>query len=295
MVINQANLARVYVGLSAAFNAAFQAAPAPWYKRLCMTVPSTGRSMDYKFLIDFPGMREWIGDRVIKSLEGKNWEVVNKEWEATIEIRATDIEDDQLGLYGPAVNALAEEAAHHPNQLVAALINANGLCYDGENFFDTDHPVGTGTASNYDAGADTAWYLFDTRRAIKPFIFQERQPVRLTRMDQPSTDNYFMRRSYLFGVDARYAAALGMWQLAYKSTKTLNATNYGSARAAMMGLANADGRKLGIMPNLLVVPPSLERTALELLNAEIIGVTGEGTKTNVWRNTAEVLVIPELT
>ncbi|MBW1991581.1 MAG: Mu-like prophage major head subunit gpT family protein, partial [Deltaproteobacteria bacterium] len=173
MIINQENLANIYTALSAVFNAAFQAAPDPWYKRVAMVVPSTGRSIDYKFILDFPGMREWIGDRVIKSLEGKSWEVVNKDWEATIEVFRNDIEDDQLGLYTPIVAAMAEEAAHHPNQLIADLIKNGGAaqCYDGQYFFDTDHPVGDGTASNLDAGAGTPWYLLDVRRAIKPFIF----------------------------------------------------------------------------------------------------------------------------
>ncbi len=298
MIISQEVLSEVYVGLSTVFNAAFQAAPDPWYRRLAMTVPSTGRSIDYKFLLDFPGMREWVGERVIKSLAGKAWEVINKEWESTIEVLRKDIEDDQIGLYNPLVAALGQEAAHHPNQLIADLVTNGGSaeCYDGQYFFDTDHPVGTGTASNYDAGASTAWYLIDTSRPVKPFIFQLRKPVVLTSLNRDTDNNVFMRNSYMFGVDARYAAAYGMWQLAYKSTQALSSTYYQNARAAMMTLENADGRKLGVKPNLLVVPPSLEGTARELLNAQyVIGDdTAGGAKSNVWQGTAEILVVPEL-
>lgn len=298
MIINQTNLANIYTTLSAVFNAAFQGAPEAWWRQLAMMVPSTGYSIDYKFLLDFPGMREWIGDRVIKSLEGKRWEVVNKDWEATIGVKKNHIEDDQLGLYNPIVAALGEEAAFHPNELFAGLIAGGGagLCFDGQFFFDIDHPVGDGTDSNYDAGASTAWYLLDVRRQIKPFIFQSRQPVKLNRLDQDQDQNVFMRKEYLFGVDARYEAAYGMWQLAYKSTQALGATYYAAARAAMMGFANAEGRKLGIRPNLLVVPPSLEGTARELLNNQfIIGdATAGGSKENVWRGTADLLVISEL-
>ncbi len=298
MIINQDVLAEIYVGLSTVFNAAFQAAPDPWYKRLAMTVPSAGRSIDYKFLLDFPGMREWLGERVIKSLEGKNWEVINKNWEETIEVHRNDIEDDQIGLYNPIVAALAQEAAHHPNQLIAELITNGGdaECYDGGYFFAANHPVGTGTGSNFDSGASTAWYLLDISRPVKPFIFQSRKPVQLTRMDRETDHNVFMRNAFLFGVDARYAVAYGMWQLAYKSTQDLTSTYYQAARAAMMDLENAEGRKLGIRPNLLVVPPSLEGTGRELLNAQfIIGdATAGGAKSNVWQGTAELLVVPEL-
>lgn len=298
MIINQESLANIYTGLSAVFNAAFQSVANPWYTLLAMTVPSTGRSIDYKFLLDFPGMREWIGDRLIKSLEGKKWEVVNQDWESTIGVDRNDIEDDQLGLYNPIVAALAQEAKFHPNQLFADLITDGGAadCYDGSYFFATDHPVGEGQASNFSAGGGTAWYLLDVSRPVKPFIFQDRKPVQLVRMDREDDLNVFMRKLFYFGVDARYAAAYGMWQLAYKSTQTLNGTYYGAARAAMMGLENADGRKLGVKPNLLVVPPSLEGTARELLNAQfIIGdATAGGSKTNIWQGTAELLVIPEL-
>jgi phage major head subunit gpT-like protein len=284
--------------LSSVFNAAFQAAADPMYARLAMTVPSSGRSIDYKFLLDFPGMREWIGDRVIQSLEGKNWEVVNKDWESTIGVDRNDIEDDQLGLYNPIVAALAQEAKFHPNQLIADLITGGGAadCYDASYFFATDHPVGDGTAANYSAGASTAWYLIDASRPVKPFIFQSRKPIELVRMDRSDDLNVFMRKLFYFGVDARYAAAYGMWQLAYKSTQTLNPTYYAAARAAMMGLENADGRKLGIKPTLLVVPPSLEATARELLNAQFVigdGTAG-GSKSNVWQGTAELLVVSEL-
>lgn len=299
MIINATNLSNIYVGLSTVFNAAFQSAET-WYERLAMTVPSSGRSLDYKFLLDFPMVQEWVGDRIIRSLPAEAWQVVNKDYEATIEIDRNDIDDDQIGLYNPLVSALAFEAKKHRDILIADLITAGGAaggeCYDGQYFFDTDHPVGSSTDSNYDAGASTAWYLFDISRPIKPFIFQLRKEVELVRMDKPDDENAFMRKAFRYGVDARYRAAYGLWQLAYKSTQALTATYYANARAAMMDIENADGRKLGIRPTLMVVPPSLEGTARELLNAQfVIGdSTAGGSKSNVWQGTAELLVVPEL-
>lgn len=300
MIINQENLANIYTALSTVFNAAFQQGPEPWYQRVAMTVPSTGASMDYKFLLDFPGMREWIGDRVIKSLAGKKWIVENKDWEATIEVLRNHVEDDQIGLYNPIVAALAFEARFHPNKLFLDLINAGaaGDCYDGKKFFAINHPMRRGTdGSNLDAGASTAWYLIDTSRPVKPFIFQSRKPVQLVTLDRETDTNVFMRKSYLYGVDARYAGAYGMWQLAYKSTQALTAPFYAAARAAMMALTNAEGRPLEVTPNLMVVPPSLEGTARTLLNAEIIigDPTAGGSQTNIWRGSADLLVVQGLT
>jgi phage major head subunit gpT-like protein len=70
----------------------------------------------------------------------------------------------------------------------------------------------------------------------------------------------------------------------------LDATNYATVRAAMMGYKGADGKPLGVRPNLLVVPPQLEVTALKIINADL---TNSG-DTNVLKGTAQVLVIPEL-
>ena len=121
MIINMESLARLYTGFTAVFNAAFQETQT-WYERVAMTVPANTRIMDYKFLLDFPMVREWIGDRQISSLEPKAFQVETKDWEATIEVDRNDIEDDQLGFYNPIVAALAQEARKHPEKLIADLM-----------------------------------------------------------------------------------------------------------------------------------------------------------------------------
>src|SRR5512141_2981732 len=162
MIINQEALARLYIGFTAVFNAAYQETQT-WYDRVAMTVPANTRIMDYKFLLDFPMVREWIGDRQISSLEPKAYQVESKDWEATIEVDRNDIEDDQLGLYNPIISALAQEARKHPERLIADLLNGGftTACYDGHNFFATDHPVGAGTMANFAGGSGAAWYLLD--------------------------------------------------------------------------------------------------------------------------------------
>jgi phage major head subunit gpT-like protein len=134
----------------------------------------------------------------------------------------------------------------------------------------------------------------DASRAIRPFIFQRRSAPQLVSQDSPSDEHYFMRKKFRYGVDYRGAVGYGLWQLAYGSKNTLNSANYAVARTAMMQLKNQEGVPLGIRPNLLVVPPSLELAAKEILAAELLGVTGEGTKANIWRGTAELLVVPWL-
>jgi phage major head subunit gpT-like protein len=75
----------------------------------------------------------------------------------------------------------------------------------------------------------------------------------------------------------------------------LTAANYAAVRAAMMAFQGEDGQPLGVMPNLLVVPPQLEGTARLILNAEqVASAAGTASETNIWRNSASLLVVPEL-
>jgi phage major head subunit gpT-like protein len=195
------------------------------------------------------------------------------------------------------VSALGEEARSHPDRLIADLLldGWTDLCFDGRPFFSNAHPVGSDTASNDGGGSGTPWFLLDVRRAVKPFIYQLRQPVQLTRMDHATDENAFMRRTYRYGVDARYTCAYGLWQLAYGSRQELNPTTYALARAGMMSLPNAEGRPLRVRPSLLVVPPALEAAAREILQAQFIVADGGGSlHSNVWQGSANLLVAPEL-
>ena len=301
MIINIDKLANMMISFNAIFNDAFAGARS-FMDQLAMVVPSSTRVNDYKFIMQFPMLQEWLGDRVIRSLAAESFQIVNKSFEATIEVDRDDIADDQLGVFGPMVAELARAAKQHPDMLIAALMAA-GLaspCYDGKMFFAADHPMPTpanpaATGSNTGGGAGTAWYLLDTSRAIKPFIFQSRQQAQLVSQDRPEDEHNFMRKKFRYGVDYRGNVGYGLWQLAYISKDTLNATNYATARAAMMAYHNDEGVPLGIIPNLLVVPPGLEAAGKSLVENQYTAVTGAGMQDNVWKGTANLLVVPWLT
>jgi phage major head subunit gpT-like protein len=291
MIINQAGLAAIYKGFKTVFNEAFGGVET-FFQRVAMVVPSSVREETYAWLGAFPKMREWVGDRHIKNLKAHKHTITNKDWETTVEVDRNDIEDDAIGVYKPLIAEMGRAAAVHPDELIAALLAAgfSSLCFDGQYFFDTDHPVGDGTVANFGGGAGTAWYLLDASRQIKPLIFQTKRDVQFVGKDRPEDDNVFMRKKYLYGADRRDNGGYGLWQLAYASKDTLNAANYGAARAAMMAFKDDEGKPLGVMPSLLVVPPTLEGAAREILlnEREASGAT------NKWRNTAELLVTPWL-
>lgn len=291
MIINQATLAAIYKGFRTTFNEAFQGVQ-PMHQRIAMITPSTVREETYAWLGAFPKMREWVGERHIKNLELHSYSIKNKDFELTIGVDRNDIEDDAIGVYTPLFAELGRSAATHPDELIFALIalGFTTACYDGQYFFDTDHPVGGQSVSNYGGGAGTAWYLLDVSRAIKPLILQRRKHAEFVSLDRSTDENVFMKKKFIYGVDDRKNVGFGLWQLAYASKDTLNAANYAAARAAMMGFKNDEGKPLGITPNLLLVPPSLEGAGREILLNERDGAGA----TNSWRNTAELLVCPWL-
>jgi phage major head subunit gpT-like protein len=85
------------------------------------------------------------------------------------------------------------------------------------------------------------------------------------------------------------AHKVGKKTVSNKGTAKLTLTAYIAARAAMMSLTNSKGRPLGLVPDLLVVPPALEAAARDILVADFIN----GTK-NTMQGTATPLVAPLL-
>lgn len=294
-VINAAALSALFTGYRTLFQSAFAGAPSYWEK-VAMLVTSTTAEEHYPWLADLGDLREWIGDRVVKALALHSYAIRNRRFEQTISVPREAIEDDTYGVFGPRFTMLGDNAKRHPDKLIFGLLAAgfSTACYDGQYFFDTDHPVvvdgETTSVSNFGGGAGIPWFLLDVTRPVRPLIFQKRRDYKLVSLDRETDDRVFMRGEYMYGVDARVSVGFGFWQMAYASKQTLDADNYAAARAAMQSLKSEAGSPLGIMPNLLVVPPALEGAARKLLKNEYAA----NGATNEWFGTADVLPVPYL-
>ncbi|WP_054285945.1 Mu-like prophage major head subunit gpT family protein [Gulbenkiania mobilis] len=297
MIVNASTLKAIFVNLKTTFNNAFDAAPSQWQK-VAMLVPSTARSNDYKWLSTFPRMQKWIGEKAVKALAASGYSITNDDWEATVEVDRNDIDDDNLGIYAPQAQMAGFSARQLPDEIVFDLVSKGftSLCYDGQYFFDVDHPVAGQSVSNkgskklsvdtlaaakasYGAArtamkkfkddegrplnitpnvllvppaledtaralltvdkledgkanpykgtaelvvdarltSDDAWFLLDTTKPVKPFIYQERKKPDFVQQTDPQADDVFMRRKFKFGAEARAAGGYGFWQLAYGS------------------------------------------------------------------------------
>lgn len=118
---------------------------APQADDIAMRVPSTARSEDYAWLGQLPRMRKMNGERIPNKLKDFGFTIVNDEYEDSIEVKRADLKDDQTGKYGPLVRSIGEAAKMYPDEVIFGTLLPNGfssLCYDGQYFFDVDHPIG---------------------------------------------------------------------------------------------------------------------------------------------------------
>lgn len=296
MLVNAQNLAALRDGYSTAFQGGLDEAPQQ-HARVSTAVPSSQKEQKYGWLGKIPNVREWIGPRAVQNLQQHDYAIKEKKLELTVAVDKDDIETDNLGIYGPMFSEMGRSAGAYWETMVWSLLKAGftTACYDGQNFFDTDHPVldedGNETSvANTDGGSGAGWFLLDTSRALKPIILQKRKDFVFTAKDRLEDDNVFDNNEFVYGTDARGNAGFGFWQFAWGSKQTLNSANYAIARSALTSMKGDYGRPLGIMPNLLVVPPTLESAGRKLLNSDY----GAGGETNEWKGTAELLVVPWL-
>lgn len=296
MIINSATLASLYRAFNTAFKAGFDGIQPLWQK-VATLVPSTTKTEDYGWLGKIPRMREWIGDRQIQNLKLHSYSIKNKSFESTVGVDRDDIDDDTLGVYSPIFQTLGSNAAEHPDELVFALLAAGfaTTCYDGQYFFDIDHPVlladgTTSSVSNVQAGNGNPWFLLDTRRPLKPLIYQERKKPNFVAMDKETDANVFFKKEYVYGVDNRCNVGFGFWQQAFGSKDVLDNANFEAAYDAMGAFKGDNEKPLGIKPTLLVVGPSNASAARKIVEAQLIN--GGDSNTNFRR--VELLEVPWL-
>src|SRR3569832_1199992 len=154
MLINKANLSAIFTGLKTIFNNALTAQTGNW-QATAMEVPSTTSGEDYAWLSRFPKMRKWVGEKFVKNIEAGKYYKANENRETTNAVKRKDIKDDSLGIYNAQTHKTGEAAAELHDIIVDDLKN-NAFaqtCWDGQYFYDTDHPVGTTSVSNQLANA----------------------------------------------------------------------------------------------------------------------------------------------
>ena len=285
---------------------------APWWNQIATLKSSATSQETFAWASRVAQLRPWIGERQMRSIGTYSQTVVNKDFEDSIEVDRNSILDDQYGVYNFSIQDLGRAARKWPDTLLVPVLRTgqSTLCFDGQNFFDPNHPIDryqgqgvSGTQQNYwssgmgltfdnyqtvratmmtykgedglplnvwpnllvvppqlevtarliteadsvapqtfggptQVGANTnvlkgtakvlvipelavdptVWYLLDVGKAVKPFIFQQRQAPNLITLKDASNENVFKRKKYVFGVDTRGNAVGGLWFLAAKAS-----------------------------------------------------------------------------
>jgi phage major head subunit gpT-like protein len=292
LLITNSTLEALRTGFQTNFQAGIAVVSAQ-YQLLVTPVTSATKVETYGFLGDFPIFRKWLGEKRIRSLEERAYQLTNDDFEATIGIHKNKIKDDNLGLYGPMVKGWGESAQALPDRLsFQALQDGNTrLCYDGQYFFDTDHPVNGASVSNMSgAGAVSPWYLLDTTKPLKPLIYQQREAPTFDMVVDPQDSHVFATGEYLMGGEARGAVGYTYWQLAHRSTAAISEATFVTAKNAMAAITNDELEPLEVRPNIIVVGRSNEAAARALFEKASLA----GGESNIWFNAVKVVISDRL-
>ncbi len=110
MLVNAANLDALRVGFRTEFQAGLGLATSS-YQTIATVVPASTKEVKYGWLKNLPGVREWIGPRLIQNLSQGDYSIKEKPFELTIAVDRDDIETDNLGIYAPMFRMMGDGLA----------------------------------------------------------------------------------------------------------------------------------------------------------------------------------------
>ena len=284
--------------MSAAYTKGLGAAKPQWEK-IATRVPSSGAANYYGWLKDLPEIKEWVGERQLKALGKHGYSIENLSFESSISISKDEVDDDQVGHYGVIAQNYGDQVAMFPDKKCYPLLVAGftALCYDGQPYFDTDHPLETDPATTFsnvvgNPSTDTGepWFLIDDTKVLKPIVYQERKPFVFKNMN-PTEEYTWFNNKYAAGVDGRMNVGFSFPQLAIGSKTDLTEANYEAAKVMLGKMKKADGTPIGTRATKLIVGPSNEAAAKKLIKMMLKG----GGDTNIYFEDVEIVVSPFVT
>jgi phage major head subunit gpT-like protein len=240
MEITNAQLQAFFTQLDLSQQRGYQKVQTYWQKYSMLSTSGSERKT-YAWLAQLPSMKKWIGEKQLNNIAARSFEVTNEDFENTFGLDRNKIEDDDFGVYTQSAELQGQAIARWPDeQMTAKLIaGTTTTCYDGQFFFDTDHPVD---------------------------------------LDDSSQGTYANLRT----------------------TTPLTLANFASGKAAMRSFRGESGKPLQVKPTVLMVGPTLELAALQILKASTINqvtqnVAGDqnvaaSAVDNVYRGEVELVV-----
>ncbi len=150
---------------------------ASWVNALSMYFASNQASEDYKWLGMSPRMREWVGGRHAKGLRENGLTIINKKYEATLELDVDEMRRDKTGQIMIRLDEMAMGTVEHWATLLSLFIDAGegttyGNAYDAVPFFSASHSNGdSGTWKNLLTSSEVPALNVSTASAPTPTEF----------------------------------------------------------------------------------------------------------------------------
>jgi len=156
-------------GFSSIFQDALAASPALW-DQVAFRHPSLHKTENFDWIGDLPLVREWIGERQLKTLVARHFNLSAKEYENSITIKRTDIEDDTNGSLNLKISMMGRQHAKKKDALVFDFLTSGAWSlagYDGVSLINASHPneIG-GTQTNTAAATALVEASFNAGRKI---------------------------------------------------------------------------------------------------------------------------------
>lgn len=173
MEINSATLQGLQNTFSASFQSGFDRYAIRWQNIATRRELENSPEFVFGVLDRIPGFNKWLAERVYQNLVTRTITITPDDYEDTVAVDRNAILDDKIGIYTPALQMLGLNAAKLPDTLLAATMaaGASTTTYDGQFFFDTDHPINPdaptefGTQSNFFASKPLTWTNYQYVRA----------------------------------------------------------------------------------------------------------------------------------
>ena len=285
--------------LQAGFNTGLTEAQ-PQYDMVAMTIRSAAASNTYPDFTGWSNFREWVGAREFGEIKAAAYQIFNKTYEASVKAKREDIEDNNLGFLAYQARAAGQAAPQFIDELLFTLLRDGNkdtnLCHDGNPFFSTEHKgKGTSKQSNIIQATGSGdkpikAIVLDTTKILKPAIVQMRRDFAMTSRTNLTDDNVFHQNEFLWGIDGRMNVGYGPWFTAVGSEEAFDASVYAEARKRLASFKTADGRPYNCRSTTVLVGPSGEAAAREVLVAD----RNANGASNIWNGTAQVIVVPYL-
>ena len=153
MDINASNMSVIDIAYSKLFKDAFASADVA-YEDYTTTIRLNATKIGLPWFEKFAGMREWIGDRQVKSLASKKLEYTERSFEDTVAVPRRDVETNTWGEYSTLIQQMGQAAGNQKGLLASEALTTNDTwAIDDKLFYAVDHAYGNYTINNYTTNA----------------------------------------------------------------------------------------------------------------------------------------------